>query len=264
VGLPGPWQVQSVLAATPVSRTWRVLLGETPAVLRVDEPGARCLGLNRRDEPLVLRAVTAAGLGPACLGADPDRGQLLTEWLPGRAWTAADLRQPGNLRQAAALLRRVHGLPIRGPVVDLKAAIARYGEHAGPAGSALEAVAREQLARARALDTDGPLPVQLPCLCHNDPTPGNFIAGPDGVLRLIDWEYAGLCSPGFDLAGLALGAALGPGEAEWMLGAYLGRRPAAPELARHGAWEDLSQTLGLLWTAALAFPGPSGHAEPNT
>ena len=234
--LPLEWEVLEPLAATTISRTWRVAMGGKFAVLRQDEPGAARLGLNRLAEPAVLKAAAAAGLGPACLWADPARGLLLTDWLPGRAWTPADLQEPANLRRAAGLLRRLHATPLAGPVVDLAAAMDRY--------------ARAATGATGATGVPGVPSETGVCFCHNDPTPGNFIESPAGELRLIDWEYAGLCHPGFDLAGLALGAGLSREQVTVLLTTYRGRPPTPPEAASHRLWEAFCHRLGVLWTAA--------------
>ncbi len=249
-GLPAGWELQEILASTPVSRTFRVLADGRQAVLRVDRPLARRLGLNRAAEAEVLRAVAVAGLGPACLAVDPGAGTLLTGWLPGRAWSAADLREPAKLRRAAGLLRRVHGLPAAGPGLDLAAAIDRYAALGGPRAAAAARRARDRLARCRPA-FDGS------CLCHNDPTPGNFVAGANGGLHLIDWEYAAPGDPAFDLAGLAVGAGLDASGDDLLLGAYAGRRPGPAERARHQAWKAFCEALGVLWANALGRPsGP--------
>lgn len=261
------WEVLKPLAATPVSRTWRVAVGDpldVPlagqlAVLRQDEPGAARLGLNRAAEPDVLTAAAAAGLGPACLRADPAQGLLLTEWLPGQAWTAADLQNPANLRRAAGLLRRLHATPLAGPVVDLAAAIDRYAAAAGRSGAPLADQARADLAQALAAPVAPVAPEGAPtlCFCHNDATPGNFIVSAAGAVRLIDWEYAGLCHPGFDLAGLAVGAGLNRGQVRQLLAAYQGRAPTPAETARHRDWEAFCGSLGILWAAAIGtVPAP--------
>ena len=257
---PAPkWQILEALAATPVSRTWQVEEGGSLAVLRKDEPGARRLGLNRAAEPDVLRAAAAAGLGPACRLADPAAGLLLTDWLPGRAWTAAELQEPDKLRRAARLLRRVHGTPLTGPVVDLGAAIDRYAAAAGVELAGLAATARLQLASALSVEAPSGAPAgDGLCFCHNDPTPGNFIAGPAGRLHLIDWEYAGLCHPGFDLAGLAVGAGLTVEGVDLLLHAYRGRPPTLADTARHRDWAALCVSLGELWAGAVATGGSSG------
>ncbi len=250
-----PWQIVAPLAATPVSRTYKVVAkvaaGEQYAVLRIDAPGARHLGLDRRSEPEVLRvAAAAAGLGPSVLHADAGRGLLLTAWLPGRACRAADLQDAGNLKRAAGLLRRLHATPLAAPVVDLNTAISRYAAQAGAPFAELGLVAHQQLARCLAGNSEPR------CFCHNDATPANFIMSPGGDLQLIDWEYAGLCHPGFDVAGLAVGARLAPAQVRRLLTAYRGRPPTPAESDRHGAWEALYRTLSGLWQAAvLAHPG---------
>ena len=38
------------------------------------------------------------------------------------------------------------------------------------------------------------------CLSHIDSVADNFLFLPDGSLRLIDWEYAGMCDPLIDIA----------------------------------------------------------------
>jgi thiamine kinase len=239
--------VEAVLADTPVSLTCRVLAEGRPAVLRVDRPVAARLGLDRAAEPGVLAVAGAAGLGPTCLAANPAQGTLLTEWLPGAAWTAAELRQPPNLERAARLLRRVHALPAVGSVLDLPGAIRRYAGLAGPASRELARDAEAALAAC-----PGPTAGDPPRLCHNDPTPGNFIAGPGGELRLIDWEYAALGDPAFDLAGLALGAGLEPPAEDLLLAAYGGGGPvSAARRARHGAWKRFAALLGELWHRAV-------------
>jgi len=244
-----PWQIVAPLAATPVSRTYKVTARvadeERFAVLRVDERGARRLGLNRAAEPGVLGNAAAAGLGPSVIHADADRGLLLTDWLHGTVWSAADLQQSGNLERAAVLLSRVHAAPLAAPVVDLGDAINRYATLARSLRDELAAAAHRQLAHCLAGTTG------TPCFCHNDPTPGNFIAALDGELRLIDWEYAGLCYPGFDLAALAAGAGLAADQVRRLLGAYRGRAPTPGEIEEHLAWESLYRVVSQLWLAAV-------------
>ena len=235
-------RIRTLLAQTPVSRTWQVSVDDQLAVLRIDGPGAARLGLNRQAEPGVLRVVAARSLGPACLAADPARGLLLTQWLPGVACTPADLRLPALLAEAAALLQRVHATPTAAPLVDLYAAVGRYARAAGPAAEPLAAATRAQLAICLEADPE-PL-----CLCHGDPTPPNLIRP---GLRLIDWEYAGLNHPGFDRAGFSVGAGLTAVEGDSWLAAALSHPPDPDERRRHAAWEGFCRLLAELWAAGL-------------
>ncbi len=56
---------------------------------------------------------------------------------------------------------------------------------------------RGQLAE-RALSV-APSAMSTPCLCHNDLNPGNIIKGDNRVVA-IDWEYASLAPPEFEIA----------------------------------------------------------------
>lgn len=244
-GLP-PWQVLRPLAATRVSCTSLVVWQGRRAVLREDRPGARRLGLPRFTEPLVLAAARQAGLGPGCLWADPHRGLLLTEWLPGRACTLAELGQPDLLERAAALLRRLHATPLSAPAVNLPAIVECYAVAAGPGAEELAGEVRAAWAGVSSVGL-----AERPCFCHNDPTPGNFIAGAGGRLHLIDWEYAGVGLPGLDLAGFALGAGLTAPQVGAFLQAYRGRPPTRAETASQEVWESFVRRLGTLWRAAL-------------
>ena len=59
------------------------------------------------------------------------------------------------------------------------------------------------------------------CFCHNDAGLGNFIAGEDGRMRLIDWEYAGMNDPLFDLATLLVGHLHGARSEAALVDAYV-------------------------------------------
>jgi len=64
------------------------------------------------------------------------------------------------------------------------------------------------------------------CLCHNDLHPGNFIQSPRGLM-VIDWEYAGMNHPYFDLAGLAQGRGLNVQQQLRLLDLYQGQSSRA-------------------------------------
>ncbi|MCY0672179.1 phosphotransferase, partial [Klebsiella pneumoniae] len=66
--------------------------------------------------------------------------------------------------------------------------------------------------------------------CHNDLLPANLLD--DGRdIRIIDWEYASMGDPYFDLAALCANARLDEDAANGMLTAYLGRDPRPNESA---------------------------------
>ena len=42
------------------------------------------------------------------------------------------------------------------------------------------------------------------CLCHIDANVDNFLFLPDGTVKLLDWEYAGMCNPIMDISMCAI------------------------------------------------------------
>ena len=74
--------------------------------------------------------------------------------------------------------------------------------------------------------------------CHNDFLPGNLID--DGArMRIVDWEYAGMGDPFFDLGNFCINNDLTPDEDEAFLAAYDGNAtPRADRLARLTLFRD--------------------------
>jgi thiamine kinase-like enzyme len=184
------------MAGGPASDSWLGGAGGVQMVVRIDTPYAAKLGLDRQAELQVLESVSSAAIGPDIIWADPAAGILVTSFIPGKIWTLKEIRKPANLERLAMTLRRLYVLPAVGPQFDPARAANRYAENIGTD-------AAFDLAR-RSAELAGDLAGELlggdhrRALCHNDLVHWNII-GSDPV-RLIDWEYAGVGDPLFDLA----------------------------------------------------------------
>ncbi len=232
------------LQVTPLKTSYLVEKDAQRFVLRVDEPAACALGLDREAEFANLQLAWRAGLAPEPValrcGA---QAVLLTRYVPGRAWETADLREPARLQRLAGLLRRLHALPGVGPVLDLEQALAHYARLAG--GRTARQFARQA---GRLLVRSG-LGQGRPVFCHHDPTAANIV----GFRRtlLIDWEYSARGEPLFDLAVVARHHRLPARLAERFAVAYFGSREQVP-------WERLQSAGQLyahvqrLWLLAMA------------
>jgi thiamine kinase-like enzyme len=96
-------------------------------------------------------------------------------------------------------VRRVHDAGVLPTTFDYFAVIERYHDEAGARGvvapfdyDAASSVMR-RIAAAR--------PFRASVLGHNDLLNANFLF--DGAVRILDWEYAGMTDPFFDLANLS-------------------------------------------------------------
>lgn len=180
--------------------SWLVEGSDGRWVLRVSLGNEAALGIERTSESRILDAAYRAGLFPEIRVCDPGRGVLVSRHLPGRVWDAADARSLTNVERLGSVLATVHCLepPSGIATVEPIAVIDHYRTGLERAGisldAGLDARHRYVLGQARELQSS----VRL--LCHNDVHHLNVID--DGRLWLLDWEYAGLGSPYFDLAAI--------------------------------------------------------------
>lgn len=239
------------LPGGPASNSWLARTASGDCVLRIDTPTAALLGLDRGAEVTVLRSVGVAGIGPEPLHTDPEQGILVTRFVDGRAWTPEDLRDTARLARLGVLLRRLHAMRPVGPLFSPRAAMSRYAEISG-APEALE-IAGEGEILLRRLSAGQ----QRRCLCHNDPASHNILDGT--ALMLLDWEYAGVGDPLFDLAVVMQHHGLDEALCEQLLLSHEENPDGATilRLRRHRAFYDRLLALWLLAVQAIGPPGLS-------
>jgi thiamine kinase-like enzyme len=201
------------------NRSWLVSTTGDRFVVRISDVGfAEELQIDRDSEAVVLQHVARASIGPQVLRCDPVRGILVTRYL-GATWTEQDAQSDENINRIAGLLRRLHALDVPAGVraVDLASTAQGYvrtleerGTHSGLTSPSQRDCADETAAQLRK--------GSVPCLCHNDVHHLNII-GSDPV-KLVDWEYAGVGEPLFDLASLCVYHRYSKQQRERLLSAY--------------------------------------------
>jgi thiamine kinase len=206
------------------------------------------LGVDHEWECRVLQCAARAGLAPAIACCEPSRGLLVAEWTGGRAWTAAELWQSGNIRAMTGLIRRVHALPIPRParIMSPAAWIAHYGRAAARAGMRAAASAGLRGAANSHLELLAGIPSAHPVLCHSDLHRLNVAAGER--LVLLDWEYAHVSDPYWDLAAWIANNDGTASFAADVLAGYLERPAGALESERLRVLTWLYDYVCLLWS----------------
>ncbi len=243
----GPARVRLVGAGLG-SETYRVERGDESFSLRV---AARADSRDAFDplwEYRVRELAGSAGLAPDVLHADAAAGIMLARWVEGRTWSAAEACEPARVAQVALLVRRIHALTPPRPARRVAPAewIARYEmPHAGVrrAAANFDALRAEAVRRIEAL-------ARLPAaavLCHSDLHRLNVVETPSALVAL-DWEYAHVTDPLWDLAGWSSVNDFGAAMSGDLLRGYLGRRwlPAEWARFRHLAW--LYDYVCLIWS----------------
>ena len=82
--------------------------------------------------------------------------------------------------------------------------------------------------------------------CHNDPLAENFLDA-RGRMYLVDWEYAGMNDPMWDLGDLSVEAGFGPEQDEALLRAYFEGAPPAEQRGRMVLAKGLCDLVWTLW-----------------
>jgi thiamine kinase-like enzyme len=214
-------------------------------VIRLAGNDTHLLGISREVEHAATVAAAGVGVGPEVTAFIRPEGYLVTRFIVGSPVTDEAVRRPQTLRRVADSLRRIHAGPaIPGIFVPLRIcdayralAMAR-GVPIPPSFDQAAAIGR-RIERALLGDPLEPRP------CHNDLLNANFID--DGSrIRIIDWEYAGMGDPYFDLGNFSINHELTEAEDRILLAAYDGVvRPA--RLARLRLMRIVSDFREAMW-----------------
>jgi thiamine kinase-like enzyme len=183
------------------NRNYLVRDGNERFVARVGEELFN-LGIDRRNELQCHRAAESLGVAPALVhGAN---GVLVSRYIPSRTLDPAGAREPGFAPRLAQVLKQLHE-GWDGLVGDLLffspfQASRTYVATSRRIGAMLPSDIDQMLEATRKLShTISPY---IPALCHNDMLPANVLVDSQRVW-IVDWEYAGMGHPLFDLAGFS-------------------------------------------------------------
>jgi thiamine kinase-like enzyme len=231
------------------NRNYRVTLGGREYVVRRPGKDTAMLGIDRRAERLANEAAAEMGIAPAVAGARPDC--LVTRYVPCSTLSAAEV--PAAIEEIALALRAFHdsslSLPSTFSVPDLLAGYARTVAERG--GTLIEGY---ETAVAVAERVSAALAGRERRPCHNDLLAGNIIRARGAGVMIVDWEYAGMGDPRFDLGNLSVNNSFAEPDDERLLRTYLAATPSDAERAalklmrvlsdaREGAWGAVQVVL---------------------
>jgi thiamine kinase-like enzyme len=215
-------------------------------VIRLAGNDTHLLGISREVEHAATVAAAGVGVGPEVVAFIRPEGYLVTRFIEGRPLPMEEAHQPATLARVADSLRRFHGnaaipglfIPLR--IVEAYRALAlARGVRIPPEYDLAQAIGRRiELALLAS-------PIEL-TPCHNDLLNANFID--DGErMRIVDWEYAGMGDPFFDLANFSVNHELTDDESAVLLGAYDHATPTNERLARVTLMRVVSDFREAMW-----------------
>jgi thiamine kinase-like enzyme len=218
--------------------------GDDRYVIRLGGNDTHLLGISREVEHAATVMAAGVGVGPEVIAFIRPEGYLVTRFIVGAAVSLEQVHQPETLTRVADSLRRIHGGPaipgIFVPFRIVEAYRALASSKGVPIPKAWDAAQQAGRRIERAL-LEAPIELQP---CHNDLLNANFLD--DGRIRIVDWEYAGMGDPFFDLGNFSVNHDLTPDEDAFLLQAYDGEvRPQ--RLARLALMRVISDFREAMW-----------------
>ena len=231
-------------------------------VLRLAGNDTHLLGISREVEHAATVTAAGVGVGPEVVAFVRPEGYLVTKFIVGGPVSDDAVHRPETIRRVADSIRRFHdGPPIPGLFMPFRI-VEAYRALAMARGVAIPGAYELAMSIARRIELAFlASPVELRP-CHNDLLNANFIDDGERI-RIVDWEYAGLGDPFFDLGNFSVNNGLTPDEDTLLLEAYEGAaRPArAARLRlmrimsdfREAMWAVLQQGISSLDVDFVAY-----------
>lgn len=248
--VPG-WNVGAVSAFSELTggitnRNFKVEIGEDAFVVRLVDPDTALLGIDRAAEEEAGRAAAAAGVGPEVVAALP--GALVTRFVDGTPIPQEDLEREEVLASVVRSVRLFHACPPIGSTFPVFRIVERYRDLGASRGVPIPtayADAHTAAGRIEAAFARAPMPL---ITCHNDFLNANLLGEGDHTW-IVDYEYAGMGDPFFDLGNLSINNGLDEPAQELLLRLYLGEVHDVHR-ARLGLMRVMSDFREAMWGVA--------------
>jgi aminoglycoside phosphotransferase (APT) family kinase protein len=218
---PGAPTTVTPIEAGITNRNFRVDVNDDVFVLRLAGADTELLGIDRDDEVEAGRVAAAAGVGPEVVAFLPELGCVVTRFVDGAPIPEERLGDPAVMRSVVASIRAIHGCPAIRATFPVFRIVERFRDTAAERGVTIPSAyddAHEVAARIEVALSAAPAPLRT---CHNDLLNANFLVDGDHTW-IVDYEYAGMGDPFFDLGNLSVNNGLDDAAQGLLLAEYFG------------------------------------------
>jgi thiamine kinase-like enzyme len=217
---PGQTPTVAPLEGGITNRNYRVDADDETFVLRLAGADTELLGIDRDDEVEAGRAAAVAGVGPEVVAFVPELGCIVTRFVQGTPIPETALGDPDVMRSVVRSIRAIHACPPIRATFPVFRIVERFRDTAATRGVTIPpayADAHGVAARIEAAFAAAPAPLTT---CHNDLLNANFLRDGDHTW-IVDYEYAGMGDPFFDLGNLSVNNGLDAAAQELLLAGYV-------------------------------------------
>ena len=215
---PGRKAAVTALSGGITNHNFKVRVDGDAFVVRVGGKDTELLGIDRRSEHGAALAAAQIGVGPEVVAFIESESCLVTRFVEGRPIPPETMRAPETIGRAARTLRLIHAGPHVPGRFDSFRVVEAYRDTVAARGRTVPAAYGHAKAIADRIEHAlGPCKERP---CHNDLLNANFLDDGERI-RIVDWEYAGMGDPFFDLANFSINHELAEAEDRALLAAYV-------------------------------------------
>jgi thiamine kinase-like enzyme len=202
------------------NRNFKVTVNKACFVVRISGENVKILGIDRKNEEKAIKIAESIGIMPDVFHFDSISGNMVTRFVKN----IRDLSPPHSKRtihRISNTLHQIHSLPKINSVFSPLLTVNKYVSEIRARKSNLPQIFDNLLETMLKYDAELASDRPTLCFCHNDLNAGNLLD--DGRIRILDWEYAGMNDPHFDLASIALNFKYHSKDIETLLYFYHGK-----------------------------------------
>ena len=253
--IPGDFTLDKNLTSGAISQVFLCTFNSTKAVIRIDCPSASMLSIDRDNEVKILNKLKNLELAPKVLYQDELAGILIWEFIPGIKPSFKSNNQDHCLQSLGRELSLVHNTSIPNDCLDIFSnSIELYGNLLQD--TVYEPLYKKASCLFKALYFDETPKV----LSHNDLNQDNLLW--KNKFYFLDWEYASLNHPCFDIASLANTYKLDPSEINDLSIGYDGDQELFA-MERLKDWIEFIHHLDEIWKISVNIISEQLPNEPN-
>lgn len=242
------WQGHEVtytsLSGGITNENYKVDVGDESFVVCVSGAKTSLLGIDRERERAINKAVAELGIAPEVIHATQD-GHLVTRFIEGASLSEEDVRQHKNITRIANTIRKFHSISDMPWYFCAFNVVKNYTKVAEDHDATFPEEFPWLLEHMQQIEQTLQQKKRRLCLCHNDLLSGNFID--DGEIRIIDWEYAGIGDPFFDMANFSTNHCFDEEHDKLLLRHYLDREITDSDIAHLNLMKIMSDFREAMW-----------------
>lgn len=223
----------------------------------IRKPGGMTNQMIDRSIEKVNNAIACElGLNSQCFYFDEISGIKISIYIQNSKDIAqADPCKPENLRAVSDLMKKTHSSPKDFPnTFDWRMELDKYEQIVkGLKGDFFFDYAALKKQLFDFFDRNIQNTISVPC--HNDTVPENFVIDDKGNAYLIDWEYAGMNDPNWDVAAYIIESRLTVEAIDALVNDYYGQFPTPEEVLKIKGYMVAQDLLWTVWSLIRHYNG---------